>query len=227
MVSLEASSPNLTLPCPSICPLSLVPTPHSKEPSSGSTPAALDAVGPLRPGPTGSHPDHVPWHHREKNFLESCGSSLARGSARGIGLLSKRASVSQWLFPSPQGAVTKWRCWQQGRGAPHARGAGRTGWHISLLLPGPAVHTAKPHPSSWAAPAERVPKDAPLTHHQLRDVQCPHGCQAHQGAPANVSPAATCPAPGFVSGPMQQTIVWMQREDTSPPRICADGCLIS
>lgn len=78
------------------------------------------------PGTTGKKPS-----------LENCGNSLAWGSAWGTELFSQSAGMSQRLFASLQGAVTKGRCGQRG-GVP-AKGrhclcweAGRAGWHIPL-----------------------------------------------------------------------------------------------
>lgn len=109
----------------------------------------------------------------KKPSLENCGNSLAWGSAWGTELFSQSAGMSQQLFASLQGAVTKGRCRQRGGG--------------------PRKGKALPVPGGWQGrlahppPAERLPKGPPLTHRQPGDVHHPQGCRAQRGA------QQTCP----------------------------------
>lgn len=130
----------------------IVPPPHGKDPSSGSTPAALDAAGPCIQATPLPHTQLVfPRTMGRKNSLQSCVNSLARGGPRGT-------RVSQWLFASLQGAATKGRHWQWWE-APHGGKALPVpgGWQGRLAHPapaaGPAAHVAETRPSPCAAPA--------------------------------------------------------------------------
>lgn len=104
--TLEAASSSLSFVCPSACPLS----PHCRAKNLFLPlllqPWVLLALcgqaipSPQLPPPTPSA--HIPW---EKNDSpESCGNSLAGVMLRETVFLSWRASVSQQLCASPQGA---------------------------------------------------------------------------------------------------------------------------
>lgn len=105
------------------------------------------------------------------------------------------------------------------------------GWQGRLAHPAPAARCCCAHSqapslalgcSSQAAPESCSTQPPPAW-----GCPAPIWVLGTPGSPANISPAAACPAAGFVSGRIQQTIVQMQWEVMSAPHICVDGCIMS